>query len=152
MNQHPRHEEILTRLQAGEPCKTIATDLHIAATVVYQIRDEHGIPNWYVPTDGPACKHGHPWPEHLAFQVDGTRFCRQCKRAQHNKRIRTLVDELAVERAVAGDPPARLTPSERRQAVARLITWRLDTKEIAERVGCSDRTIFRIRKRLEEAA
>jgi hypothetical protein len=47
------------------------------------------------------------------------------------------VDEIAVLRAIAGNPPQELTRAERDAAVVRLRSWGLTYKVIGERVGCS---------------
>ena len=51
-----------------------------------------------------------------------------------------LVDEVAVERACAGDP-VRLTPVERRVAIARLLKRGLTPSQAAERLGMSGSTV-----------
>ncbi|PZT71441.1 hypothetical protein [Streptomyces sp. AC1-42T] len=60
--------------------------------------------------------------------------CKDCSRDGAHTRHR--VDEMAVERTVAGDPPKRLTPAEKRAAVQRL-AGRLTPGQIAERTGLS---------------
>lgn len=60
---------------------------------------------------------------------------------------RPAPDPAAVARAVAGRPPKRLTITERAAAVAELNRQGLSDPMIADRVGCTDRTVFRIRKR-----
>jgi DNA-binding NarL/FixJ family response regulator len=54
------------------------------------------------------------------------------------------VDEMAVERLIAGTP-VQARPSERMQAVAYLTRRRLSAKQIAERIGCTKRTVERHR-------
>jgi len=51
-----------------------------------------------------------------------------------------LVDEVAVERACTGDP-VRLTPVERRVAVARLLERGLTPSQAADRLGMSGSTV-----------
>ncbi|WP_435058393.1 hypothetical protein [Streptomyces sp. bgisy060] len=58
--------------------------------------------------------------------------CKDCSRDGANTRHR--IDEIAVERTVAGDPPGRLTPAEKRAAVQRL-AGRLTPGQIADRTG-----------------
>jgi hypothetical protein len=58
-----------------------------------------------------------------------------------------LVDDMAVELAIMGERP-RLTPAERREAVSRLHASRWSDKRIAETIGCSDRTVLRLRDEL----
>lgn len=72
----------------------------------------------------------------------GHLYCRTCKRGELD------VDEIAVERAVAGQPPERLTTAEREAAVAQLLLAGLDLVEIARRVRCHRAHVGRIRDRL----
>jgi plasmid maintenance system antidote protein VapI len=58
--------------------------------------------------------------------------------------VEDLVDEAAVMRAIEGEP-TELTPRQRRDAVETLHARGLNDKEIAARIGCSDRTVLRIR-------
>lgn len=52
------------------------------------------------------------------------------------------VDWVAVERAIEGQPVGRrLTQHERAQAITALIRTGLTATEIAERVGCSPKTV-----------
>jgi DNA-binding NarL/FixJ family response regulator len=54
---------------------------------------------------------------------------------------------MAVERLVIGQP-VHATPAERRQAVAYLTRRKLSNRAIAERIGCSKRTVERHRAKL----
>lgn len=79
---------------------------------------------------------GRPSTErHEGHDVITTRherlYCRTCTRGDRD------VDEVAVARAVAGDPPQRLTVAEREAAVARLVLMGVGAIEIARRVGCT---------------
>jgi DNA-directed RNA polymerase specialized sigma subunit len=68
-------------------------------------------------------------------------YCLSCKRGE------PYVDEMAVERAVQGQPPSRLSPAEREAAVIHLrLSTPLSYSQIAERAGCSERTVIRICK------
>lgn len=124
------------------------------------------------------CRHGHPRTPGLRCQTchrDGSRlsmakaredgrpaadrhaghdaittaagrvYCRTCKRGEHD------VDEIAVVRAVRGEPPERLTPAEREAAVAQLLPKGLDVVEIARRVRCHRGQVRRIVSRLAAA-
>ncbi|MDJ0342219.1 helix-turn-helix domain-containing protein [Streptomyces sp. H10-C2] len=120
-----------------------------------------------------TCPHGHDRATNLRVRGDGRRYCRACHRAEyrawfrkqfdlkhpghpftltaHGHRrcqvctvLRSSVDTVAVERAAAGDPPARLYPAEREAAVLRLRRHELPVPVIAARVGCSERTVWRI--------
>lgn len=149
MTIHWLENEIVAMLRDGHSGKAVARELHVSTYHVYAIRDAHNIPNWYADPNGPACRHGHPWPEHLAHYRDGKHYCRECSRLQH-RRART--DDLAVELAVAGQPVRLRRPRDRRQAVRQMLDRNLTGDEMANRIGCTPRTIWRIRKELREAA
>lgn len=72
----------------------------------------------------------------------GRLYCRTCKRGDQD------VDEIAVARAVAGDPPQRLTVAEREAAVAQLVLMGFRATEIARRVGCRPVSARQIMARL----
>lgn len=76
----------------------------------------------------------------------GRVYCLTCKRGELD------VDDIAVGRAVAGEPPERLTPAEREAAVTQLLQARFALVEIAQRVGCHRTHVGRIRDRLDLAA
>lgn len=61
----------------------------------------------------------------------GQRHCRTCRRDGDD------VDEIAVVRAVSGDPPDGLTLAEREAAILELRRYGRTYKQIAEQVGCS---------------
>jgi hypothetical protein len=58
------------------------------------------------------------------------------------------VDQIAVERAILGDPPARLNPFERLEVVAVLTRRGLSARQIAEHARCTTRTVTRNRTKL----
>lgn len=72
----------------------------------------------------------------------GRVYCRTCKRGDQD------VDQVAVARAVTGEPPERLTVAEREAAVAQLSLMGVGTIEIARRVRCDRQTVWMTRKRL----
>lgn len=72
--------------------------------------------------------------------ADGRRYCRTCRSSSD-------IDEMAVERAASGDPPARLTPAERAAAVLQLTGKGLTNEVIAQRIRCHPRTVSAIRQR-----
>ncbi|PWW50248.1 hypothetical protein [Actinokineospora spheciospongiae] len=80
--------------------------------------------------------------EHAGHDTDRTRdgrnYCRTCRRGDD------YIDEIAVERAVAGSPPARLTVAEREAAVVELRGFGYPFWLIAHRVGISLRTAWRL--------
>lgn len=107
--------------------------------------------------DRPSCKHGHPYPQNLRSARNGHVYCATCDSIRGRKyRRRNYMpvepDAIAIERAVAGAPPARLTPRERAAAVLALTERGLAAWRIAEQVGCSKRTVHRVRGRYATAA
>lgn len=96
-----------------------------------------------------ACLHGHPWPENLARDYRGWAYCAACYRGWHGP---AEPDPVAIERAVSGDAPAQLTSRERQAAVLALIARDLSAPQIADRIGCSQRTVHRARSRTAAAA
>jgi hypothetical protein len=55
-------------------------------------------------------------------------------------------DPIAVERMVAGDPPAHVHPAELHLAIVELSRRGMSADEIATRVGCSSRHVVRARR------
>lgn len=155
MTTHPREQEIVEMLRNGISCKETSRVLRVSHHAVYRIRDAYNIPNWFADPNGPACRHGHPWPENLAHYPSGKHYCRTCanlaKRRSYQPISADDVDEIAVELAVAGRK-VPLRPSERRQAVRQLLQRNLTGTQMAARIGCTPRTIWRIRKQLRQAA
>lgn len=58
-----------------------------------------------------------------------------------------VIDDIAVELASSG-VQVRLTPLERREAVRRAYALKLSDQQIADRIGCTDATVLRIRQEL----
>lgn len=82
------------------------------------------------------CRRGQPITGFYrnSRSPDGFRpECKDCEREGRGRRHR--VDEVAVLRAMAGDPPAGLTAAEKREAVRRLHRRGLDRAAIARRTG-----------------
>jgi len=135
---------------------------------VARYRKRLGLPGYKTREDSPTCRHGHPYPENAVRGADGWLRCRACMRASSrnaNRQPRPATvpqaavksavqrpvyvpvqpDPAAIDRAVAGDPPARLTPRERHAAIHQLDARQLPASVIAERVRCSKRTVHRAR-------
>jgi uncharacterized protein YerC len=140
-------------LRAGHSNLEVHRRTGAATTTVARYRRALGLPGYFMTADSPACRYGHPWPEHRDWNEQAHLICRECVRIRQRRYyVPAQPDEAAIERAVAGDPPERLTPRERHAAVARLHSWQLPASVIAERVGCSQRTVHRIRTSLAKAA
>ncbi|MGW1154527.1 helix-turn-helix domain-containing protein [Streptomyces rubiginosohelvolus] len=154
---HPRHDEIRKLLEDGQSDLAISRTLGISRKTAALHRRQLGIPPHYANADSTHCRHGHPFTrDNEAFNANGHRYCRACVRQRQHGRKRTWVpvapDEIAIERATAGDPPERLTPRERAQAVLALRARQLSAQQAAERVGCTPRTVWRIQARHQAAA
>jgi hypothetical protein len=87
--------------------------------------------------------------EHFAHGKCRVCYDRDRKRASY---VWREIDEIAVERAVRGDPPAGITPRERREAVAILTRRRFSALEISQRLQVSQRAVERHRAALRRAA
>ncbi|MFJ9633720.1 helix-turn-helix domain-containing protein [Streptomyces sp. NPDC101175] len=56
-------------------------------------------------------------------------------------------DQVAIERAAAGEPPEGLTWIERRAAIAQCDQWGLPAAVTAARLGCTRQTVYYARSR-----
>lgn len=137
------------QLRDGSSNTSIARQLGVDWRTVDRRRKALGLPGYFTTPDSPHCRNGHPFPENLKFDKHGHLHCVACQREVHIRRAKAAAvpDDVAVERAVAGDPPPRLTHHERRTAVLRLDAWGYSADQIAARVGCTKRTVHRIRAR-----
>lgn len=82
-------------------------------------------------------------------------LCHNCyQRSMRWRYVRPLreVDVIAVERAIRGDPPATLTPRERREAIAALTRYGRSAAEISRQLAITPRTVIRHRAALRVAA
>ncbi|MFF5643016.1 helix-turn-helix domain-containing protein [[Kitasatospora] papulosa] len=154
---HPRYDEIRVLLEAGASDLAISRTLRVGRKTAARYRRQLGIPPHYATAASTHCRHGHPFNrDNEAFNTNGHRYCRTCVRLRQQGRKRTWVtvapDEIAIERAVTGDPPQRLTPRERAQAVLTLRARNISAAEAAQRVGCTPRTVWRIQARHQAAA
>lgn len=91
-----------------------------------------------------TCPNGHPFPENQR-QRGGRIYCSACRIAQRRNPI--TLDPVAVERAIAGNPPAHLNHLEIAEAVLALDRDGYTARQIADRVGCCRRTVIRVRVR-----
>lgn len=87
-----------------------------------------------------------------AHRRRGDHRCQACRAAASAYKLaarrerrprRGDVDEVAVHRAVTGDPPAHMTVAERRLAVQKLCAAGLVGREVAERLRVTRRTVER---------
>ena len=133
-------------LRAGHSDLEVHRQTGAARTTIARHRRRLGLPGYRTTPDSPACRHGHPWPANQGRNEKGHLVCLACRRVRDRARYRPAEpDEIAIERAVAGDPPDRLTYRERRAAIRQLDTWQLPAAVSAERVRCSRRTVHRVR-------
>ncbi|MEX5635756.1 hypothetical protein [Parafrankia sp. FMc2] len=73
----------------------------------------------------------------LRTRSTGVVFCLSCWRGEHD------IDQIAVERAVSGNPPACMSTAERGAAIDRLLAAGLSQLATARRLHISDRTVAR---------
>lgn len=139
-----RHAEAL--LHAGHSDTEIRRRTGLSRNTVARYRKQLGLPGYLTRPDSPACRYGHPFPENRAFRPNGWLYCRACNYPPGQ------ADEMAVERAVAGEPPEALNFREIAAAIARLDTGDLSAAAIAARIHCTTRTVERHRARRREAA
>lgn len=78
----------------------------------------------------------------VVITVAGWLFCVDCRNGDDD------IDEVAVDRAVAGDPPAEMSPAETGAAVGILTARGLSAREIGRHLRCSPRTVARHRARV----
>lgn len=156
--------DIVRLIRAGHSNRAIAEQLRCGRATVARVRAELD-----------TCRHGHPRKGNTGMRRDGSHFCTLCRKAAGERKWQqrfedrhpghpttsgpagrrwclickrvSPIDESAVERAAAGDPPARLNPAERQAAVLRLRRQQLSGTEIARRIGCTDRTVWRVLSR-----
>jgi hypothetical protein len=107
------------------------------------------------------CLHGHPYPQFRGRDHRGHSVCLACQerwRAEHRARLQAeaaerraqrgpLVDEAILERVRLGERVRSLTTPEKRLAVEILDRRGLSARLIAERIGCAQRTVNRLRAR-----
>lgn len=158
MNQLPDadRQKILTLIAAGHGNTAIQRQTGIDRYTVGRYRAGF-TPKHRTTADDPACQNGHPYPDNLRTDTNGWHYCAQCrrdkgKRWRDRNPVRVQPDEVAILRAVEGDPPQRLTPRERTEAVRRMTSLGLSVNTIAARLRCHPDTVHRARARLKAAA
>ncbi|MFB6776545.1 helix-turn-helix domain-containing protein [Streptomyces sp. NPDC056352] len=157
MTRHPLYDDIRRLLEAGESDLAIERTLGISRATAGRYRKQLGIAPYRTNSASTHCRHGHPFnTDNEAFNTAGHRYCRACMRNRQRGRRRTwtpvIPDEVAIERAISGDAPERLTPRERAQAVLVLRARRISVEQVAEHVRCTPRTVWRIQARYQVAA
>ena len=106
-------------------------------------------------TDKTACPYGHPFPENLRRRGKNGNgkprtYCSACRYPK--RRTTPDPDPVAIERAVAGNPPAYLHHLELAAAIRQLDSrGQYTAQQIADRVGCTRRTVHRVRARSRQA-
>lgn len=145
-------QQIEALLRAGHSDRDIHRQTGAARTTIARHRRRLDLPTHLATADSPSCRHGHAWPENRRENSNGWTYCLACKRARQRhwwteNNPPAQPDEIAIQRATAGDPPDRLTPRERHAAIARLDRRDLPAAVIAEHVRCSPRTVHRARSK-----
>lgn len=148
-----RRLEIEALLREGHSDLAIHQTTGAARTTAARHRKRLDLPGYRTTADSPACRHGHAFPEHRAYDTNGWLYCLECRRIRNRARYQPKQpDPAAIERAAAGDPPDRLTPRERTAAISQLDAGQLPAQTIAARIHCSKRTVHRARGRTKAAA
>ncbi|MFF4527043.1 hypothetical protein [Streptomyces bluensis] len=145
-------EDIERLLYAGHSDLAIHEATGAARDTVARHRKRLGLPGYLTNADSPTCRHGHPFPENRGFDSNGWLYCLACSRNRSTLYVPVQPDEMAIERAVAGDAPERLTPRERAAAVRILDRRGLSAAEIAGRVRCHPRNVYYLRSTFRRAA
>lgn len=145
-------EDIERLLRAGHSDLAVHRLTGASRGTAARYRKRLGLPGYFMNVDSPSCRHGHSFPENQAFQSSGWLYCRACSRLRAAEYRAVEPDEMAIQRAIAGDPPERLTPRERAAAVRALTRQGLSAEEIAGRVRCSPRNVYYLRSTFRRAA
>jgi hypothetical protein len=142
-------QQVEQLLRDGHSDLAVHQQTGVARTTIARYRKALGLPGYLTTPDSPTCRHGHPFPENLGRNEKGHLICLECRgsRAPRQYHVPAEPDPIAIERAVAGDPPEHLTPRERHAAIHQLDQWELPAAVIAERIRCSRRTVHRARSR-----
>lgn len=164
MNAETR-QQIADLLHAGHSDLAIHRATGAARKTIARHRKQLGLPGYRTTADSPACRHGHPFPQNRGWNDKGHLMCLECRRLIDRARYQPVPrkpkqpgprrrhwepvqpDPAAIDRAVAGDPPERLTPRERHAAIRRLDQRDYPAALIAEHVRCTPRTVHRARSR-----
>lgn len=152
-----QRQQMLDLITAGHSDSHIQRVTGISRTTIARYRRGYTPAPPRTTADNEACGNGHPYPDNLRTDSNGWHYCAQCRRAKAKRwRDRNPMpaqpDEVSVLRAVQGDPPDRLTPRERTEAVRQLTGQGLTVAMTAERIRCHPNTVKRARKRLKAAA
>ncbi|MEU5580988.1 helix-turn-helix domain-containing protein [Streptomyces huasconensis] len=151
-----QRQNVLDLIAAGYSNSAIQRQTGITRLTIARYRAGH-FPAPRTTAGNEACRNGHPYPENQRADKNGWHYCAACHR-EKNRRWRARnpqraqPDEMAVLRAVQGDPPDRLTPRERAEAIRQLTRKGLTVELTAERLRCHRNTVKRARKRLRAAA
>lgn len=149
-----KREQVEALLRAGGSDTGIQRETGISRQTVRHIRSELGLPVYGARTEV-GCRKGHPYPENAMTTKEGWTRCRACRREYDKTRNRQdryrgrEIDQAAIDMVLAG-ASLKLPARERAIAVKHLINRPLRTEQLAERVGCHERTVYRIRKELPD--
>ncbi|ARX81587.1 hypothetical protein SMD44_00985 [Streptomyces alboflavus] len=150
-------QQILALAAAGHSDSSIHRITGISRVTIARYRRGYTPPPPHTTADNTQCRNGHSYPDNLRTDSNGWHYCTQCRRAKAKRwRDRNPMpaqpDTVAILRAVHGDPPQRLTPRERTEAVRQLTDGGLSVTLIAARLRCHPKTVKRARRRLKAAA
>lgn len=106
---------------------------------------------WYAAhrTEILAARQSRWTTQHSGHDITiGPRGWRHCHTCDTQQQRRNDVDPVAVERAVAGDAPTRMSPAEREAVVDQLARRSVTNAEIARRLRVTPQTVGAIRTRI----
>ncbi|MGW2223871.1 helix-turn-helix domain-containing protein [Streptomyces formicae] len=152
-----KRQQMLALIAAGHSDSHIQRETGISCGTVARYRTGNAPPPPRTTAGDSECRNGHPYPENLRTDKNGWHHCAECHRAKSRRwRARNPMpaqpDDTAILRAVQGDPPDRLTPRERTEAIRQLTGRGLSVTVIAAQLRCHRNTVKRARKRIREAA
>lgn len=136
MNDAKKRQLVEALLHAGHSDLDIHRRTGAARTTVARYRKALGLPGYRVTADSPACRHGHPFPENVAYDSNGWLVCRACRR-QHGREQHA--------RHYVPVQPDETAAGKRQAAIAQCDVQGASARDIAAEVGCSARTVHRAR-------
>lgn len=140
----PIEDETFTRNElideATEQLGRLADQAHaiITGPPLWYITDADTTPGWHAYAPGSVLVAVMPAESYGPVRLDG-------------RRRRIEVDPAAVERIVAGNPPALIREVDRKAAVIAMTGGGRDTREIAAQLGLKPKTVAQIRTRHNRA-
>jgi hypothetical protein len=138
MNATEKRQLVEALLHAGHSDLDIHRQTGAARTTIARYRKALGLPGYRVTADSPACRHGHPFPENVAYDSNGWLVCRECRRVHGREQHARHYVPVQPDETAAG---------KRYAAIAECDVQGASARAIADEVGCSPRTVHRARSK-----